>query len=326
VRAALEDVTRAGSAASTAASGAVSMPPAHTAEGIWVLKPDHAYGGQGVEVLTTAEVLAFIDAQAAQEQADADADAAAAAAAAAVAVVPAASLAGAATEAEPEAPAAETEKLQPSVAPTTIAGVAVAGPVVSSAHVQVVVNADSAVVSAAVAASAPAAAVAPPPQQPARKGRDAEWVVQKYLERPLLLGGRKFDIRVNVLITDAWDVYVYRDVLIKMAGQAYSFDRPAPAASTDAPAGAAAGSGAAAPEAAPATAFSKQAHITNSCFQSDSATFGAKEPGNFLSLSRCRRTLTYRMGVASWMPVATSTRGGWSSSWTRCRRCACGAC
>ena len=40
--------------------------------------------------------------------------------------------------------------------------------------------------------------------------RTSSFVVQKYLERPLLFGGRKFDIRMWVLITHQMEVLLYR--------------------------------------------------------------------------------------------------------------------
>jgi hypothetical protein len=40
---------------------------------------------------------------------------------------------------------------------------------------------------------------------------EGEFVCQKYLEKPLLVRGRKFDIRVWVVVTDTFDIFVYRE-------------------------------------------------------------------------------------------------------------------
>ena len=44
-----------------------------------------------------------------------------------------------------------------------------------------------------------------------RQKPGATWVVQKYLEHPLLLGGRKFDVRQYVLVTADLKVFMYKD-------------------------------------------------------------------------------------------------------------------
>ena len=47
------------------------------------------------------------------------------------------------------------------------------------------------------------------------------WVVQKYLELPLLLAGRKFDIRLLVLVTPDRRVFMYRDSYVRTASGVY---------------------------------------------------------------------------------------------------------
>lgn len=38
------------------------------------------------------------------------------------------------------------------------------------------------------------------------------FIVQRYLDRPFLIGGRKFDLRVWAVLTPAFDIHVYREV------------------------------------------------------------------------------------------------------------------
>lgn len=50
-----------------------------------------------------------------------------------------------------------------------------------------------------------------------------QWVLQRYIERPLLLnGGRKFHIRLYVLVNAAMEVFVFREALLLFAVNSYS--------------------------------------------------------------------------------------------------------
>ena len=48
------------------------------------------------------------------------------------------------------------------------------------------------------------------------------FVIQKYVERPLLINNRKFDIRVWVLVTHSLNVYFFKEGYIRTSAETYS--------------------------------------------------------------------------------------------------------
>jgi len=83
------------------------------------------------------------------------------------------------------------------------------------------------------------------------------WVVQKYIERPLLYYGRKFDIRMWALMTWKQEFYIYRIGYIRTSSDSYKTD-----------------------------ARQNYVHLTNNCLQQYGANYGAHEAGNTISFNR----------------------------------------
>jgi hypothetical protein len=91
---------------------------------------------------------------------------------------------------------------------------------------------------------------------------DEEWLVQKYIERPFLVWGRKFDFRIWVLVTDNWDIYMYEDGYIRTSSEQFTLDLRGKSGAPDA----------------------KMVHLTNYCMQKHSKNLGKFEEGNTLRL------------------------------------------
>jgi hypothetical protein len=83
------------------------------------------------------------------------------------------------------------------------------------------------------------------------------WVIQKYIEKPLLYNGRKFDIRVWVLLTEKFQIYFYREGYLRTSSIDYSNQDK-----------------------------NLHVHLTNQCLQVNGAEYGKHEEGNVLSFKQ----------------------------------------
>lgn len=88
------------------------------------------------------------------------------------------------------------------------------------------------------------------------------FIVQRYLDRPFLIGGRKFDLRVWAVLTPAFDIHVYREGVCRTASEPYSLDLSC-----------------------------TLAHLTNHCLQEQGPRFGMFEPGNEMWFHEFQRYL-----------------------------------
>jgi len=82
-----------------------------------------------------------------------------------------------------------------------------------------------------------------------------EWVIQEYIQRPLLIHDRKFHVRVYVLCVGNLSVYVHSDMLCLFATHPYSTD----------------------------DYDNQQAHITNTCINENDPSFNEEKQVRLLS-------------------------------------------
>ena len=89
----------------------------------------------------------------------------------------------------------------------------------------------------------------------AGKAQGTEWIVQKYLEKPLLYRGRKFDIRMWVVVGEQEEVFFYNEGYIRTSSYKYKTD----------------------------SLKESYVHLTNNCLQRHGQNYGAHEEGNTVS-------------------------------------------
>ncbi|KRW98784.1 hypothetical protein PPERSA_11701 [Pseudocohnilembus persalinus] len=87
-----------------------------------------------------------------------------------------------------------------------------------------------------------------------KKQLNSYWVIQKYIEKPLLYKERKFDIRTWVLVTDKCDIFMFSKGYMRTCGGEYDIKGD------------------------------KDVHLTNNCLQQNVDSYGKHEPGNTLDL------------------------------------------
>ena len=88
------------------------------------------------------------------------------------------------------------------------------------------------------------------------------YVVQKYIEDPLLINGRKFDIRVWVLLSHDMKAYFYKEGYLRLSSYKYSTD-----------------------------VNSREIHLTNNAVQKFTKEYGQNEDGNQMSFEQFQEYL-----------------------------------
>ena len=83
-------------------------------------------------------------------------------------------------------------------------------------------------------------------------GKATQYVAQKYIERPFLIGGRKFDLRSWCVVTANFDILVYQKGVMRTASERYD----------------------------PRNLANELSHLTNHCIQETGPNFGRFEEGN----------------------------------------------
>ena len=99
------------------------------------------------------------------------------------------------------------------------------------------------------------------------KPTNSYWIIQKYIERPLLYYGRKLDIRVWTLLTSKKEVYYYTHGYIRTSSNEYSLNTKR-----------------------------LNVHLTNNCLQQLEDDYGLFEEGNTIEFGAFKEYLRQKYG------------------------------
>ena len=97
------------------------------------------------------------------------------------------------------------------------------------------------------------------------------FVIQKYLERPMLIHNRKFDIRCWVLVTDELKLYFFKEGYIRTSASEFTMDQK--------------------------SIEKKDVHLTNNAIQKFCVDYGKFEDGNQLSFPMFQVFLMITLGI-----------------------------
>ena len=98
------------------------------------------------------------------------------------------------------------------------------------------------------------------------KVKSSTFVIQKYIERPLLIHKRKFDIRVWVLVTQELKVYFFKEGYLRTSSEIFSLSQD--------------------------SITNQFVHLTNNAVQINSENYGKFEDGNQMSFKDISNKLT----------------------------------
>ena len=87
-----------------------------------------------------------------------------------------------------------------------------------------------------------------------RNSNTQHWVVQKYVEKPFLYNGRKFDLRIWAIVTNDFRIYVYKQGYLRTSSAGYNLKDK-----------------------------NNYVHLTNQCLQVKGEGYASHEEGNTLS-------------------------------------------
>ena len=89
-----------------------------------------------------------------------------------------------------------------------------------------------------------------------------KFVIQKYVEKPMLIEGRKFDIRVWALVDHNMNLHYFREGYIRLSSEPYTLNEE--------------------------NVDNIYVHLTNNAIQKDGKNYGKHESGNIISLQQLK--------------------------------------